>query len=61
MKTTKEMKKEIKNYIESKPNHDINTYSHVSKIGRLYVHILDLSSLKIEKIEIEDFYNEYVK
>ena len=56
-----EMLKEIRNYVESKPNHDISAYSHVLKIGRLYIHILDLSDSSIEKMEIEDFYNYYVK
>lgn len=56
-----EMLKAIRNYVESKPNRDISVCLCVSKIGRLYIHILDLSNSKIEKIEIADFYKEYVK
>ena len=55
-----EMKKEIESYMEGKPNWDIGTM-HVIKIGRDYVHTISLyEGSKAEKIEIEDFYNEYV-
>lgn len=56
-----EMIKEIKSYMSGKPNYDVRSSLHVSKIGRDYVHVISLyEGSKPEKIAIEDFYNEYV-
>ena len=56
-----EMRKEIKSYMSGKPNYDVRTALHVTKIGRDYVHMISLyEGSKPEKMTIEDFYNEYV-
>lgn len=56
-----EMRNEIKSYMSGKPNYDVRTALHVTKIGRDYVHMISLyEGSKPEKMNIEDFYNEYV-
>ena len=61
MKTTKEMKKEIKDYMSVKPNYDLNQTTHVSKIGTKYITLVSLcEGCRKSKISIEKFYNRYV-
>ena len=59
--TKSKMRNEIKSYMSGKPNYDVRTALHVTKIGRDYVHMISLyEGSKPEKINIEDFYNDYV-
>jgi hypothetical protein len=61
MKTNKELRKEIINYVAGYPNHDIGTALHVSKVGTKYVTLVSLyNGCPTEKITLQDFYNDYM-
>lgn len=60
MKTKKQMKQEIKNWILGQPNWEIKTGLILDKIGREYVHVLNLwDGGENYKMTIEEFYAEY--
>ena len=55
------MKKEIEEYIATRPEWQVSPGRYVDKIGNKYVYILDCwHHTTIEKVPIEDFYQEYV-
>ena len=53
------LRQKIKEFVNSKPNHDVDTYTHVSKVGYKYVTIVDLYSCKSFKVTLDSFYNRY--
>lgn len=54
-KKPKEMRKAIKNWVSSLPNHDNGT-THIKTVGRKYVTTVDLYSGRIRKYELADYY-----
>lgn len=60
--TTKQMKQKINDKMESLPGKEIRPGINVEKIGYKYVTVLDIwDETTIEKIDIADFYNQYVR
>ena len=60
MKNLKEMKSEIRDKYNAIPERQVSSGLLLDKIGRKYISILNLYDSQIEKIEIADFYNQYM-
>ena len=61
MKTLKEMKKEIKAKYAAIPEKQISAGVYLHTIGRKFITILNTwGTTRLSKIDIEDFYQEYV-
>lgn len=60
MKSFKEMKTEIKDKYYAVPERQISTGIYLVKVGRKYVTLLNTwNKSTVEKIDIEDFYNDH--
>jgi hypothetical protein len=59
--TKKEMRKEIEEYYASIPEAQVDTGIYLDKVGYKYVYLLDTwYETSIEKVELEEFYNEHI-
>lgn len=59
MKTTKQMKSEILDRYNSRPEKQISAGIYLKSVGNKYVTILNTwGTTRVEKIPIEDFYSD---
>ena len=62
MKTAKEMKQEIREKYRAIPEMQVSTGRYIHTIGNKFIIILNIwLGTKLEKVDINDFYNEYMK